>query len=54
LIVDLIGTPSLEEIKDISSAKSQEMVFNFGQKEPRNLEEVFPDAEPEGNSQYNK
>jgi hypothetical protein len=50
LIVDLIGTPSVDEIYEISTAKSRELVFNFGQKEPRNLEEVLPDASPEGKS----
>jgi len=48
LIVDFIGTPTLEEIKEISSVKSQEMVFSLGIRKSRNLHEVFPDADPEG------
>ena len=48
MIIDLIGTPSVDEIYEISTAKSREMVFNFGNKEPRNLEEVLPEASPEG------
>ena len=44
----MIGTPSLEEIKDISSMKSQEMVFGLGERKSRIFQEVFPDADPEG------
>jgi mitogen-activated protein kinase 1/3 len=46
LIIDLIGTPSMEEIYQISTTKTREIVFNFGNNEPKKFQDVFHDFNP--------
>jgi hypothetical protein len=51
LIINVIGTPPIEEIYQISKTKSREIVFKLGKIEPAKLEDLFPDAPPNGNYQ---
>ena len=49
LIVDLLGTPSVKEISEITTGKSGDIVFKFGKKKAKNMQQVFPEASPDGN-----
>lgn len=44
----MIGTPSIEEIYQITKTKSREVLIKFGKQEPKSLEDLFPSANPEG------
>jgi hypothetical protein len=48
LIINLIGTPPIEDIYQISTTKSREIVFKLGKIEPKNLAEIFPSANLDG------
>lgn len=44
LIFNVIGTPPIEEIYQISHSSSTEMVVKIGQKEPIDLNKLFPNS----------
>eukprot|EP00388_Colpodella_angusta_P001282 GDKJ01004141.1.p1 GENE.GDKJ01004141.1~~GDKJ01004141.1.p1 ORF type:complete len:1586 (-),score=422.28 GDKJ01004141.1:43-4215(-) len=54
LIVDVVGSPSLEEMDFITNDKAREFVLQLGQNSPKNLADVFPNASPEGRDLLSK
>jgi serine/threonine protein kinase len=46
LIIDLLGTPSQEEIEKIPKEKIKKIIKNLPKKDPKNLEDLFPGANP--------
>lgn len=46
LIFNVIGTPPIEEIYQISQSGSREIVLKIGIKEPKDFNDLFPNASP--------
>lgn len=48
LIIDLIGTPSEEDIEGIPNERTKNLIRKFPKKNPKNLEKEFPKVDPLG------
>ena len=48
MIINVVGTPTVEEIYHISKAKSREEVFKLGKIAPKKFADLFPKANPDG------
>lgn len=45
MIINLLGTPPIQEIYQISNSKARENVFKMGKIPPKDFETIFPDAD---------
>ena len=52
MIIDVLGTPSEEEINNVPREKSRSLLRSLQKKKPKNLETIFKNASPLGKTRF--